>query len=93
MKDLKAQNMSHNNEQHIQSLSSGAELPADNLKQFSDDESQSDYDDFARCSGTPSNNCSSPKNSEFLFAQGSFQITCSHWPAIQRTVRLQYFEN
>ena len=85
--------MSHNNEQHIQSLSSGAELPADNLKQFSDDESQSDYDDFARCSGTPSNNRSSPKKSEYLFAQGSFQITFSHWSAIGRTVRLQYFEN
>ena len=32
------------------------------LERFSDDQSESDYDDFARCSGTPSIKCSSPKN-------------------------------
>ena len=42
-------------------------------EQFSDDQSQSDYDDFARCSGTPSIACSSPQN---LFSELGFP---NHW--------------
>ena len=41
------------------------------LERFSDDQSESDYDDFARCSRTPSIKCSSPKNT---FAELGFQI-------------------
>ena len=39
------------------------------LERFSDSQSQSDYDDFARCSGTPSIACSSAQN---LFAELGF---------------------
>ena len=49
----------------------------DNHNQLSGDESHSDYDDFARCSGTPSNMCSSPKNSEYIFAEENFQNNAS----------------